>query len=213
VNTNNYELDDGSIDIETEQIGAVGVRVANLSTNKWICDFLTKQLMNGEDIGGIKDVGDITVKNLKEIANIVKKSKKVNQTPMMKVIDYHVRIVAKTGRLKQLNLGLDISDETELRKERLPFRGVVDILRTVDDTPRFPSALNYSVVRALKDENGWSRQKDGAPLNPIILSEKPWIQCKEGAYSYLLSFTVDLFMHWFKIWSTLVLVGIIFLKK
>ena len=64
-----------------------------------------------------------------------------SETPMMRMINYHVYVMGWTDRLEQLNVGLKLSHMTELRKKRLPWRRVVDVLRTIDDKPRFPSGL------------------------------------------------------------------------
>jgi hypothetical protein len=105
------------------------------------------------------------------------------------------------------------SEENELRKKCLPWRGgVVDVLRTIDDKPRFPSALNFSVVRALKDKENWNYSEMGTRLDPQTLSDKPWPQIRYTyqANSYMNSFLVDVLLHWFKIWFSLVLAQILF---
>ena len=102
------------------------------------------------------------------------------------------------------------SEETELRKKRLQWRGVVDVLRTIDDKPRFPSALNFSVVRALKDKENWNYAEMGTRLDPQTLSEKPWPQLWSQANYYMNSFLVDVFLYWFQIWFSLVLAQILF---
>jgi hypothetical protein len=131
-------------------------------------------------------------------------------TPMMKIINYHVKIMYWTGILEQVNIGMEMSEETKLRKKRLPWRGAVDILRTIDDKPRFPSALNYSVVRALKDKTDWDYADKGTRLDPQTLSEKPWLQISQKANSFMRSFLIDVFLHWFtKVWFPLVLIKII----
>jgi len=132
------------------------------------------------------------------------------QTPMMKIINYQVRIIFVVGKLKQLNLGMSMSEETELRKKGLAWRGVVDVLGTIVDKPRFPSALDFSVVRALKDKKDWNYAEMGTRLDPQTLSEKPWPGIRLQANSYMNSFLVDAFLYWFQIWFSLVLAQIIF---
>jgi hypothetical protein len=132
------------------------------------------------------------------------------QTPMMKIINHQVRIIFVVGKLKQLNLGMSMSEETELRKKGLPWRGVVDVLGTIVDKPRFPSALDFSVVRALKDKKDWNYAEMGTRLDPQTLSEKPWPGIRLQANSYMNSFLVDVFLYWFQIWFSLVLAQIIF---
>ena len=134
----------------------------------------------------------------------------VSETPMMRMINYHVYVMGWMDRLEQLNVGLKLSHMTELRKKRLPWRGVVDVLRTIDDEPRFPSALNYSLVRALKDRKDWNYAEMGTRLDPQTLSEKPWPQIRLQANSYMNSFLVDVLLYWFQIWFSLVLAQIIF---
>jgi hypothetical protein len=131
------------------------------------------------------------------------------QTPMMKIINHQLRIIFVVGILKQLNIGMSMSEGTELRKNRLPWRGVVDALRTIDDKPTFPSALNDSVLRALKDTENWTYAEMGTRLDPQTLSEKPWPQLRSQANSYMNSFLVDVFLHWFKIWFSLVLIKVL----
>ena len=97
-----------------------------------------------------------------------------------------------------------------MRKKRLPWRGVVDVLRTIEDKARLPSALNYSVVRALKDKKDWNYAEMGTRLDPQTLSEKPWPQIRDQANSYMNSFLVDVLLYWFQIWFSLVLAQIIF---
>ena len=133
----------------------------------------------------------------------------VSETPMMRMINYHVYVMGWTDRLEQLNVGLKLSHMTELRKKRLPWRGVVDVLRTIEDKARLPSALNYSVVRALKDRKDWNYAEMGTRLDPQTLSEKPWPQIRDQANSYMNSFLVDVFLHWFKIWFSLVLIKVL----
>jgi len=135
---------------------------------------------------------------------------KMYETPMMKIINYQVFIIWVVGKLKQLNFGMSMSEETELRKKGLAFRGVVDVLGTIVDKPRFPSALNFSVVRALKDKKDWNYAEMGTPLDPQTLSEKPWPQLRLQANSYMNSFLVDVFLYWFQIWFSLVLAQILF---
>lgn len=130
-------------------------------------------------------------------------------TPMMKIINYHVGIIWWTGRLEQLNFGMTLSKETELRNNRLSWRGVVQVLRTIDDTPKLPKSINYSVVRELKDSKDWDYAKMGTMLTPQNLSIKPWPQIQNQAYSYLNSFLFDVTMHWFQIWYTLVFIKIL----
>jgi hypothetical protein len=142
-------------------------------------------------------------------ASISRRVGKMYQTPMMKIINYQVFIISVVGILKQLNLGMSMSEETELRKKGLAFRGVVDVLRTIVDKPRFPSALNFSVVRALKDKENWNYAEMGTRLDPQTLSEKPWPQIRDQANSYMNSFLVDVFLHWFKIWFSLVLIKVL----
>ena len=143
-------------------------------------------------------------------ASISRRVGKMYQTPMMKIINYQVFIISVVGILKQLNLGMSMSEETELRKKGLAFRGVVDVLRTIVDKPRFPSALNFSVVRALKDKENWNYAEMGTRLDPQTLSEKPWPQLRLQANSYMNSFLVDVLLHWFQIWFSLVLAQIVF---
>jgi hypothetical protein len=142
-------------------------------------------------------------------ASISRRVGKMYQTPMMKIINYQVFIIWVVGILKQLNIGMSMSEGTELRKNRLPWRGVVDVLRTIDDKPTFPSALKFGAVRALKDKD-WNYAEMGTRLDPQTLSEKPWPGIRLQANSYMNYFLVDLFFNWFQIWYTLVLAQIVF---
>merc|ERR1719330_2040871 len=47
------------------------------------------------------------------------------ETPMMKMVNYHVKIVKITSWLKEFNQ-MEPSEGTRLRENRLPFRGAVD---------------------------------------------------------------------------------------
>ncbi len=89
---------------------------------------------------------------------------------------------------------------------------MVETLRTVDDTPLFPFALEYSVVRALKDKfkKEWIFSEDGLRVDPIILCEKPWPALKDKARLYLISFNIDVAMYWLKAWISLVFLKILF---
>jgi len=197
--------------------GGVKVEIAIVKTEVWILEFLNNAL---DPEPKIKKVEDITTGHLEKVKEKFENPDKSNKsvTPMMGVIEYHVRMVTKTSRLKQLNLGFEASEETKLRRKRLPFERVVDVLRTMDDRPCFPSVLNYSVVRELKDkpestDDKWMRERDGTPLNSEILSEEPWFQLRQQSRSYLRSFILDLLIHWLKIWISLVLLDIIFAEE
>lgn len=226
VNVNNYE-DKYTIEATTKVRNGVSVDVREVNTETWICEFLnehlekmksevtnnTTGLTDDSPSGNLQKAEDIETEHLKKLANHFQKNPKerVDQTPMMKVIDHHVKIVAWVNRLKQLNIQFESSDETLLREKRLPFRRVVECLRDVDDVPRLPKALGYVVIRELKVKE-WSRENDGTPLNPIILSERPWGLLKQQASSYVISFMKDLWLHWAKLWIIFVLFGIILAK-
>jgi len=236
VNVNNYE-DKYTIGATTETRNEVSVDVNKVNTETWICKFLNNYLKKTEDVNDnnssdpvlpvtnsttgrltqpreINSVKDITGDDLEKLVKYFQKNPKerVDQTPMMKVIDHHVKIVAWVNRLKQLNIQFESSDETLLREKRLPFRRVVECLRDVDDVPRLPKALGYVVIRELKVKE-WSRENDGTPLNPIILSERPWGLLKQQASSYVISFMKDLWLHWAKLWIIFVLFEIILAKE
>jgi len=123
--------------------------IAKVSTDKWICDFLNN-LLEESSVENVENIENFTHKHLEQDAANLKNDPKyqLKQTAMMKVIDHHVKIISFTKRLQQLNLVLEISDETKLRKARLPFRGVVHILRTVEDNKKWmapPSIQNDNV--------------------------------------------------------------------
>ena len=134
----------------------------------------------------------------------------VHVTPMMEIINYHVHIISITSRLEQVNLGMNISESTQLKRDRLPWRGVIDVLRTLEEEPIFPSVLQYSVVRALKETKDWSYADKGTRLDPQSLSEKPWPGLKSKACFYIRSFLFDVWLFWFQIYFSTVVIGIIF---
>jgi hypothetical protein len=138
------------------------------------------------------------------------KSTKPFETHMMKIINHHVRMVSTVARLEQLNLGMKVGQETALKEKRLPWTGVVTALRNIGDKPSLPSALNYSVVRGLKDKKDWNYAEMGTRLDPQTLSEKPWPQIRQNANSYIDSFLKDVFFHWFNIWFFLVMIKVAF---
>jgi hypothetical protein len=148
---------------------------------------------------------------------ILKKKFMNSQTPMMEIIDHHIEIIASTSRFKEFNIQMSLSEETLLREKRLPFRKVVETLRTADDTPRFPSALESSAVRALKekeledkeDKETWNIAEDRLRLDPIIISEKPWLALNDKAKLYLISFYIDVSMYWLKTWISLAFLKIV----
>lgn len=244
VNVNNYE-DKDTTGATTETRNEVSVDVNKLNTETWICKFLNNYLKKTEDVNDnnssdpvlpvtnsttgrltqpreINSVKDITGDDLEKLVKYFQKNPKerVDQTPMMKVIDYHVKVVTWVYRLKQLNFQFDFEKctESKMREERLPFRRVVKELRTVDEKPQLPKALGNSVIRELKKKAGnpekveWSRQNDGTPLNPIILSEQPWLNLEQAVKYYLFSFMNDLALHWVKLWVIFVLFEIVFAK-
>jgi len=145
-----------------------------------------------------------------EKQNVQAESDKTYVTPMMKIINYHVRIISITSRLEQLNLGMKISESTKLSRDHLPWRGVVDVLRTLEQRPIFPSVLKYSVVRALKEIECWSYADKGTRLDPQTLSEKPWPELKSKACFYIDSFLFDVWFHWLQIFFVTVVVRIVF---
>lgn len=128
---------------------------------------------------------------------------------MMRAINHHIKVSLTTSRLKQLNVGLVLSSETQLREKRLPFRGTVNKLLTVDDEPLFPTALEYSVIRKIKDTAQFDFATQGLRLDPIILSEKPWPGIQKTADLYLGSLYTDIFIYWFQIWVSLFLAKIL----
>ena len=146
---------------------------------------------------------------LQDAQNRQDEAAKTYVTPMMKIINYHVRIISITSRLEQLNLGMKISDSTTLSRGHLPWRGVIGVLMTLEQSPIFPSVLKYSVVRALKDIEGWSYAEKGTRLDPQTLSEKPWPGLKSTACFYIDSFLLDKWLHWLQIYFATVVVGII----
>jgi hypothetical protein len=138
------------------------------------------------------------------------KSAKPFETHMMKIINHHVRVVSAVARLEQLNFGMKLSKETTMKEKRLPWSGVVSTLKSIDDKPSLPSAINFSVVRALKDSE-WNYAEMGTRMDPQTLSEKPWPQIRDRANSYINSFLMDVFFHWINIWLLLVMLKIVFI--
>ena len=196
---------------ELQDSGGRDANIISIDTSIWIQQAFAKA--RKESTEGDVEAGDkYDVKDIQVFLD--EKGFKKYQTPMMEIIDHHVKIIAVTSRLKQFNIQMTLSEETLLREKRLPFRRVVETLRTVDDTPRFPYALSYSVVRALKDKDKdkekWIFAEHGLRLDPIILSEKPWPNLKDKVRSYLISFNIDVTMYWLKAWITLVFLKILF---
>jgi len=193
INTNNYEDEDRSkfrmefndhSEKPLKQVDGRKANIIDIDTTAWITEAREKGPNEGKE-------GNF-------------------ETPMMKVINDHVRLMVVTSRFEQLNPGMVLSDETKLRRNRLPFKGAVDLLRTLDDKPRFPTALEYSVVRNLKDTKEWNFVEKGLRLDPIILSEKPWPNLMKSADSFLLSFCTDVVIYWLQVLVSVVLLNIIF---
>ena len=130
------------------------------------------------------------------------------QTPMMKIINHHVRISWWVSRLEQINYGLKLSKETMLSASRMPWRGVVEELRQTSSSPTLPKAVTFSVVRKLAEKE-WDRSKSGNRLDAFHLIVKPWKGIRTDADSYLNSFLFDVWMHWFQIWFALVIFNFI----
>jgi len=139
-------------------------------------------------------------RDLKEFKN--------EQTPMMEFINHLIKVHAIATLVQQFHIGLTLSEETTLRKERLPFSRTVQTLRTLDLKPRFPAALQYSVVRAMKDKDS-DYAKDRPQLNPIILSEMPWPELNAMTNQYLFSLSVDIMLYWLSVWIYSVLLKLI----
>jgi len=129
---------------------------------------------------------------------------------MMKIINYHVLIISTTSSLEQFNLEMKINESTKLRRNRLHWRGVLNVLMSLGGRPSFPSVLEYSVVRDLKTIEPWSYADKGTRLDPQTLSEKPWPELESTAREYIRSFLGDGWLYWFQIYFATVVVGIIF---
>jgi hypothetical protein len=97
-----------------------------------------------------------------------------------------------------------------MKEKRLPWTGVVSTLKSIGDKPSLPAALNFSVVRGLKDSE-WNYAEMGTRMDPQTLSEKPWPQIRDRANSYLNSFLMDVFFHWMNVWLLLVMLKIVFI--
>merc|ERR1712038_1406453 len=136
--------------------------------------------------------------------------KNTTETPMMAVINHHIKIIIWISKLKHFNFRMETSEATELRKSRLTWRRVIETLRTIDEAPRIPKSLHYSVVREIKDQKDWSYETDGLRLKPELLAEKPWPKLENEITIYMKSFLTDIFMHWFQIWFSLVVVKFVF---
>jgi hypothetical protein len=89
----------------------------------------------------------------------------------------------------------------------MSWRGVIEVLQT---KPKLPHAIEYSVVCALGDIKGWSYAEQGTRLDPQTLCECPWLQLKTEARNYVCSFLIDVWLYWFSIWVSLVLLEVVF---
>jgi len=214
IDTNVRELDKTDTEaIDTNQnksqnsmreLGKRAAEVIAIDTRPWINEALNR----GGKTGYSKEfkneqspiITEEQIGDLKEFKN--------EQTPMMEFINHLIKVHAIATLVQQFNIGLTLSEETTLRKERLPFSRTFQTLRTVDLKPRFPAALEYSVVRALKDKD-LDYAKDGPQLNPIILSEMPWPELNAMTNQYLFSLSVDIMLYWLKVWIYSVLLKLI----
>jgi len=136
--------------------------------------------------------------------------KNTTETPMMAVINHHITIINWISKLKHFNFRMETSEATELRKSRLTWRRVIETLRTIDEAPRIPKSLHYSVVREIKDQKNWTYETDGLKLKPELLAEKPWPGLENEITIYMKSFFSDILIHWFQIWFSLVVVKFVF---
>jgi len=217
INTNNYtekardEFRNSNIaknvDVDVESVRELDKRDAKviaIDTTQWILEALERK---GNDITS-DEAKTLTKKETGDL-----KKFKNEQTPMMKIINHHIKVHAITTKVQQFNIGLTLSEETTSRKERLPFSRSVQTLRTVDMNPRFPAALEYSVIRALKDkkkdDEEWFYSKHGLRLGPIILSEMPWPELNEMTNQYLSSLSTDIMLYWLKVWIYSVLLKLV----
>jgi hypothetical protein len=131
------------------------------------------------------------------------------KTPMMATINYQVKIYSIVSGIKQWNIGLKVSEATQLKGESLSWIGVVQTLRKINRRkPELPNVLTYSVVRALKTQE-WDYATKGTRLDPQTLCEKPWPQIKDGAFAYIDSFLLDVWFYWGKVWMLLVVVKLV----
>ena len=127
------------------------------------------------------------------------------ETPMMTIINHHVTIDWWVSRLLQMNYGLKLSKETVLSANRMPWRGVTHQLRLASSTVTLPKALTFSAVRQLAVDDEWDKAKFGNRLDVGHLIVKPWVGIERDADSYLDSFLLDVWMHWFQVWFWLVI--------
>lgn len=202
INTNNYETE------EREKLRSefgLGVEsqhemIIEVDTQQWIDEWLrAKGKTLNEALSNAKEEFE---KNEKKFCHNFNYSK----TEMMKEINFQVTMIRITRCIKQFNLGMELSEVTKGKEEQLTFIHIVDTL-CKQSRPYFPKALEFGKTRKLKDSNPDSNP--GIPLSPIILSEQPWPELQQDAFSYLRSFVMDIFLHWLKVWISLVLLKIV----
>jgi len=91
-------------------------------------------------------------------------------TPMMKVINHQKRTRDIMSTIKQLTVGFEWSQRTQLERKNATLEPVLNVISTVQGSPFFPKALYYSEIRDLKGSDNHKLKL----LNPIVLSEIPW---------------------------------------
>ena len=112
------------------------------------------------------------------------------ETPMMKIINFHIKLDWWVSRLQQLNLGLGLSKETMICANRMPWKATVEKLRLTSSTASFPKAVTFSEVRKLA-EMEWDKSESGNRPDPFNLMAKPWKGIQRDADAYLNSFLCD----------------------
>ena len=160
----------------------------------------TLQKVDVEKLGWLQDALDSKEKHPKDKDFVV-------QTPMMKVINHHLEMMKLTASIEHINFKMTLSKETQLKENQLPWKGTTDRLRKLSAV--LPKAATNSAVRKMKGDMEWDKETMGNNLIPFNLIIKPWPSIQTQASSYLNSVMFDVWMHWFQIWYSLVVLNFI----
>ena len=173
INANNY-CDDDKVDCDTEEKDGRCIETVEFN----VTALMSEVVEDSENQNGQQD-----------------QDAAAHVTPMMEIINYHLLIIFTASRLEQ-NFGMKISEFTQLKRDRLHWRGAIDFIRTLEERPTFPSVLKHALVRDLKTTE-WDYAGKGTRLDPQTLSEKPWPGLESTACAYIDSVIEDIWRHWF----------------
>lgn len=141
--------------------------VERFNVNNYI---ISKEMRSQVEVDNGREYLPISVLNNLEELILFKNDDQA--TPMMKVINHQKRTREIMSIIKQLMVGFEWSERTDLEREKSTLEPILYTIARVQGSPVFPRALFYSEIRDLKDSEEWRLKL----LNPVVLAEVPWKQ-------------------------------------